>query len=62
MPAIARPIDLRKPYVDPLTFVQAELVRRKRTLERRGDEVPADLDRAILLRINGVAAGLRTTG
>jgi phosphoenolpyruvate carboxylase len=62
MPVIARSIDLRNPYVDPLSFVQAELLRRKRTLERRGDEVPADLDRAILLTINGVAAGLRTTG
>lgn len=54
---LARAIDLRNPYVDPLSFLQVELLRRKRA---RGDD--PELDRAILLTINGIAAGLRNTG
>ena len=55
---LARSIELRNPYVDPLSFVQIELLRRKRSVR----EVPAELQRAILLTINGLAAGLRSTG
>lgn len=61
-PTLARSIELRNPYVDPLSFLQVELLRRKREIEARGEPVPADLVRAILLTINGVAAGLRNTG
>ena len=59
---LARTIELRNPYVDPLSFIQVELLRRKRALVREGKAVPQDLQRALLLTINGVAAGLRTTG
>jgi phosphoenolpyruvate carboxylase len=55
---LSRTIELRNPYVDPLSFIQVELLRRKRAAE----EVPPELDRAILLTINGLAAGLRSTG
>jgi phosphoenolpyruvate carboxylase len=61
-PTLARSIELRNPYVDPLSFVQVELLRRKRDHQRRGEPVPASLERALLLTINGVAAGLRNTG
>lgn len=61
-PTLARSIELRNPYVDPLSFLQVELLRRKREIEAHGEAVPADLVRAILLTINGVAAGLRNTG
>jgi phosphoenolpyruvate carboxylase len=61
-PALARSIELRNPYVDPLSFVQVELLRRKRALLRRGETVAPSLQGAILLTINGVAAGLRNTG
>lgn len=61
-PTLARSIELRNPYVDPLSFLQVELLKRKRALEARGEPVPTDLVRAILLTINGVAAGLRNTG
>ena len=61
-PALARSIELRNPYVDPLSFVQVELLRRKRALVRAGKAVPHPLDRALLLTINGIAAGLRNTG
>jgi phosphoenolpyruvate carboxylase len=57
---LARSIELRNPYVDPLSFVQVELLRRKRALP--ANETPPELLRAILLTINGIAAGLRSTG
>ena len=56
---LARTIELRNPYVDPLSFIQIELLRRKRAHE---GEPPHELERAILLTINGLAAGLRSTG
>ena len=59
---LARTLELRNPYVDPLSFIQIELLRRKRAIVAEGGAVPQDLDRAILLTINGVAAGLRNTG
>ena len=61
-PTLARSIELRNPYVDPLSFIQIELLRRKRALASAGEPVPADLDRAILLTVNGIAAGMRNTG
>lgn len=57
-PALQRSIDRRNPYVDPLSFLQVELLRRARA---RPDE-DEELGRAILLTINGIAGGLRNTG
>ena len=57
---LARSIELRNPYVDPLSFIQIELLRRKRSQPE--EETPPELLRAILLTINGIAAGLRSTG
>jgi phosphoenolpyruvate carboxylase len=54
-PALARSIQLRNPYVDPLNLIQVELVRRKRA----GDPQAA---RPLLLTVNGIAAGMRNTG
>jgi len=59
---LARSIELRNPYVDPLSFIQVELLRRKRELRSRGEPIPQELERALLLTINGIAAGLRNTG
>jgi phosphoenolpyruvate carboxylase len=56
---LTRSIELRNPYVDPMSFIQIELLRRKRA--QRSDP-PHELERAILLTINGLAAGLRSTG
>ena len=56
---LARSIELRNPYVDPISFIQVELLKRKRA---EAGEVPDELGRAILLTINGLAAGLRSTG
>ena len=61
-PVLRRSIDLRNPYVDALSFLQVELLRRRRArTDGSGEEDPRLLD-AILRSINGVAAGLRNTG
>jgi phosphoenolpyruvate carboxylase len=54
---LAHSIRLRNPYVDPLSLIQVNLLRRKRA-GASGD----DLDFAIAATINGISAGLRNTG
>jgi phosphoenolpyruvate carboxylase len=55
-------IRLRNPYVDPMSLIQVELLRRKRAAIAAGQPVPPELDRAITATINGISAGLRNTG
>ena len=54
---LARSIRLRNPYVDPISLIQVDLLRRK----RGGDNSDA-INRALSATINGIAAGLRNTG
>jgi phosphoenolpyruvate carboxylase len=54
---LARSIRLRNPYVDPMSLIQVELLRRKQA----GKSGP-DLDYALGATINGIAAGLHNTG
>jgi phosphoenolpyruvate carboxylase len=56
-PVLARSIRLRNPYVDPMSLIQVELLRRK----RNGEDSDA-LNRALGATINGISAGLRNTG
>ena len=56
-PVLKRSILVRNPYVDPLNLCQIELMRRIRS----GDEDPVTLN-ALLVTINGIAAGMRNTG
>jgi phosphoenolpyruvate carboxylase len=56
-PALARSFRNRSPYIDPLNHMQVELLRRFRS-----GETDERTKRAILLTINGVAAGLRNSG
>jgi phosphoenolpyruvate carboxylase len=62
-PTLARSIRLRNPYVDALHVAQIALLRRYRALpdDAAPDERAALLD-AIHHSINGIAAGLQTTG
>jgi phosphoenolpyruvate carboxylase len=60
-PALARSIEHRFPYLDPLNHLQVELMRRYRR-RREGDPTNDRLQRGIHLSINGIAAGLRNTG
>ena len=54
---LARSIRLRNPYVDPMSLIQVELLRRKREGQSN-----ADLDYALGATINGIASGLHNTG
>lgn len=61
MSAIRKSIDRRNPYVDPLNFIQVELLRELRKLDP-GDPRYQEVLEAILATINGIAAGMKTTG
>ena len=55
-PVIRRSIDVRNPYVDPLNLVQVELLRRMR------ERPDARVHTALMITVNGIAAGMRNTG
>jgi phosphoenolpyruvate carboxylase len=68
-PVLQRAIRLRNPYVDPLNFIQIELLKRLRALEGNAavsvpyaEQARAELMEAMIVTINGIAAGLRNTG
>jgi phosphoenolpyruvate carboxylase len=61
-PVLNRSIRLRNPYVDPMSLIQVELIRRKRTAAANGEPDSPELNRAISATINGISAGLRNTG
>jgi len=54
---LASSIRLRNHYVDPMSLIQVDLLRRKRS----GEE-SEQLNYALAATINGIAAGLRNTG
>ena len=56
-PVLFRSIRLRNPYVDPMSLIQVDLLRRKRSGTRS-----SQVDYAISTTINGIAAGLHNTG
>jgi phosphoenolpyruvate carboxylase len=64
-PVLRRSIDVRNPYVDPINLLQVELLRRLRQTpgaRQNDDAEAAGLRRALLVTINGIAAGMRNTG
>jgi phosphoenolpyruvate carboxylase len=59
-PILQRSIQRRNPYVDPLSYVQVDLLRRLRAAPEGADH--EELEEAILLSISGIAAGVKNTG
>jgi phosphoenolpyruvate carboxylase len=60
-PVLRRSVELRNPYIDPLNFIQVEMLRRL----RRGDLTAKDAEAArevVELTINGISSGLKNTG
>ena len=57
-PVLKAVVARRDRYLDPLNYIQAELLDRK----RRGEGKDPELLRAILLTVNGISHGLRNTG
>ncbi|MDX1502864.1 MAG: phosphoenolpyruvate carboxylase [Thermoanaerobaculia bacterium] len=60
-PLLKRSIALRNPYVDPISYLQVELLGRLRSLPAESPERPA-LDEAVKISLLGVSAGMRNTG
>ena len=57
-PWLQASIEVRNPYIDPLNLIQIELLRRR----RRSAEDDEPSKHLLRLTIQGVAAGMRTTG
>ncbi len=54
-------IEVRNPYVDPLNLIQVTLLRRLRNFTTSTDDA-IEIQSLVRSTIQGVAAGLRTTG
>ena len=61
-PLAKESVRLRNPYVDPLNYIQVEMLRRLRALPDQKSPEAQQLHEIIVLTINGIAAGLRNTG
>ncbi|MCP4598101.1 phosphoenolpyruvate carboxylase [Neptuniibacter sp.] len=55
-PVIRQSIDVRNPYIDPLHFLQAELLHRDR------NQPDQRLEQALMVTMAGISAGMRNTG
>ena len=64
-PEIRTTLELRHPYTDPLHFLQTELIRRSREQDTESSDDNAaheQVDKALMVTIAGIAAGMRNTG
>ncbi|PJX22231.1 phosphoenolpyruvate carboxylase [Advenella sp. S44] len=61
-PVLLASLKERFAYIDPLNYLQIELLKRHRSAQENGEEPDPRTQRAIHLTINGIAAGLRNSG
>jgi phosphoenolpyruvate carboxylase len=61
-PVTQNAVQLRNPYVDPLNYIQVEVLRRLRALKDPEGPEAETLRDVMALTINGIAAGLKNTG
>lgn len=61
-PVLQRTLEVRNAYLAPLHYLQVALTDRLRAGNAAGAEPDPALVRALLLTVNGIAAGMRNTG
>jgi phosphoenolpyruvate carboxylase len=61
-PVLAKSVQLRNPYIDPLNYIQVEMIRRLRAMEDNQTAEAEAIRGVIELTINGVSGGLKNTG
>jgi phosphoenolpyruvate carboxylase len=61
-PVLQYGVRQRNPYIDPMNYIQVNLLRRLRSLPDPESEEANNLRQIIFLTIKGIAAGLRNTG
>ncbi len=62
-PVLLKSVQLRNPYIDPLNYLQVEMIRRLRKGEKKLTAEEADETRRVIeLTINGISGGLKNTG
>ncbi len=57
-PVLRRSIRLRNPYVDPISLLQVDLLKRWRAADRQDQE----LEEALKVTVRGIARGMQNTG
>jgi phosphoenolpyruvate carboxylase len=61
-PWLKESVRVRNRYIDPLNLIQIELLRRSRNCAAASEEKSEELRHLLRLTINGLAAGMRTSG